>query len=148
MTNNTERENSAKPLEQVVEYWHLDAELIDRCKEVRRWQKSGILVENSRLEAYAEKYYSGLENNLLNAEADTAAQAMQAIIDLSAATAPSLCTAEGFVSKDTPKTFVPCTPEEAAEFRDNLLLNKITGAWIYRITNDQIAVIVNEWAKR
>jgi hypothetical protein len=41
---------------------------------------------------------------------------------LSAAPAPkqdelaeSSCTAEGFVSKDTPKTFVPCTPEEAAE---------------------------------
>jgi hypothetical protein len=41
-----------------------------------------------------------------------------------------------------------CTAEEAAEFRDNLLLNKIAGAWIYRITNDQIAVIINEWAKR
>jgi hypothetical protein len=35
--------------------------------------------------------------------------------------APSLCTAEGFLSKDTPKTFVPCTPEEAAELARNII---------------------------
>jgi hypothetical protein len=127
-----QRENSAKPLEQVVEYWHLDAELIDRCKEVRRWQKSGILVENSRLEAYAEKYYSGLENNLLNAEADTAAQAMQAIIDLSAAPAPSLCTAE-----------------EAAALAKRLVDFDENYGHTAMLTNEELAIIINaDRAKR
>jgi hypothetical protein len=130
-----QRENTAKPLEQVEEWRHLDADLIERCKEVRRWQKSGILVENSNLEVYAEKYYSGLENNLLNAEADTAAQAMQAIIDLSAAPAPSLCTAEeaAELAKIHAQAHFDLPPKE--------------DDW-HPISAIEIAAMINAWAKR
>jgi hypothetical protein len=65
----------------------------------------------------------------------------------------ALCTAEGFVSKDTPKTFVPCTPEEAAELAWEVEQENPAQITCFKYgdvhcTNEGLAAIINAWVKR
>ena len=59
-------------------------ELIERCKEILEWKKTGLLKGDALLKYTSRQHYAGQYNDLQIAESCTLAAAAEALIEVAA----------------------------------------------------------------